>query len=220
MTELICFDCDGVLVDSEVIATRTLVNCFAAMGVTTSVAEAGALFTGKSAEATRSIAQDRFGLELTPAFYALYDRLLYQRFRGQLRPVPGIAEVIAALSLPHCVTSNSGHARLELSLGLTGLARCFRDRVFSAEDVARGKPAPDLFFHAAARMGTDASRCTVIDDSVSGIAGAVAAGARAIGFTGGSHVDAGHAARLREAGACCIADSAAALAGLLRARAA
>ncbi len=208
MTELICFDCDGVLVDSEPLAAQTTADCLSEHGIGMTQAEALALFTGKSAEAGRQIIRDTYGIELPRAFHARYDRLLFQRFRDRLQPVPGMAEALAALRLPSCVTSNSGHARLTLSLNVTGLAAHFGPRVFSAEDVARGKPAPDLFFHAARRLGVDVRRCLVIDDSPSGIAGAVAAGARAIGFTGGCHTGPDHAARLKEARAFCTVRSA------------
>ncbi|AJE47836.1 HAD family hydrolase [Celeribacter indicus] len=220
MTDLICFDCDGVLVDSEVLATRTTVDCLAELGIALSPAEAAALFTGKSAEAAHRALRDACGIALPATYQARFDRLLFRRFREELTPVPGIAELLARLHLPSCVTSNSGHARLALALRLTGLAGHFGSRVFSAADVAHGKPAPDLFHFAAGRLGADPRRCLVIDDSVSGIAGAVAAGARAIGFTGGSHSGPDHAARLRDAGAARVVGSAQELTALLRVEAA
>jgi len=116
-------------------------------------------------------------------------------------------EVLTALRRPCCVTSNSGHDRLSLTLALTGLAEHFGPHVFSAEDVAKGKPSPDLFYFAAKRMGVEVTRCLVIDDSPTGIEGAVAAGAQAIGFTGGGHTTSDHIDRLMAAGACCTVAS-------------
>lgn len=206
--ELICFDCDGVLVDSELLASQVMAACLAEFGVDLTPDEIVTLFTGKSAADAKALIHDTFGVDLPASYQARYDRLLFESFRERLQPVPGIAGTLAQLQRPSCVTSNSGHARLALTLDVTGLAGHFGPHVFSAEDVARGKPAPDLFFLAARRMGVDVQRCLVIDDSVAGIAGAVAAGARAIGFAGGAHIGPGHAARLEEAGACCVVDTA------------
>ncbi|MDY6859660.1 MAG: HAD-IA family hydrolase [Pseudomonadota bacterium] len=216
-TDLICFDCDGVLVDSELLAAQTTAECLSELGINLTLPEAAALFTGKSAAAGQQIIRDTYGVDLPATYFARFDLLLFQRFRQQLKPVPGIADVLAALRLPSCVTSNSGKARLALTLGLTGLAEHFGYRVFSAEDVSRGKPAPDLFFLAANRLGADVRRCLVIDDSVTGVTGAVAAGARAVGFTGAGHVEQDHAARLKDAGASCVVNSAQELAAFLHA---
>lgn len=216
MTDLICFDCDGVLVDSEWLATETMVECLSSLGVKLSIAEASEMFTGKSAAHARDILRQELGVDLSPSMEARYDDLLLQRFHHQLRAVSGIRAVLSGLEVPSCVTSNSGHRRLALSLRLTGLAEHFGNNVFSAEDVAEGKPAPDLFYFAAARLGADVRRCTVIDDSVSGISGAVAAGAYAIGFTGGSHCGPESAATLLAAGASFVVGSAQELADYLR----
>ncbi|WP_375264166.1 HAD family hydrolase [Palleronia sp.] len=142
MTDLICFDCDGVLVDSELLAAQTTVDYLAELGIQVTRAEASALFTGKTAEAAREIIRNTYQVDLTARHTARFDLLLFQRFRARLRPMSGIADVLAALRIPSCVTSNSGHARLALALGLTGLADHSECRVFSGEDVAQGKPAP------------------------------------------------------------------------------
>ena len=220
MTDLICFDCDGVLVDSERLAAQTTADLLAALGVDLTWQQASQLFTGKHAADAMQTLHETYGLVPPADYQQRFDGLLHQKFRAELRPVPGINTVLAALDRPCCVTSNSGHARLALSLSLTGLDRHFGPHVFSAEDVARGKPAPDLFHHAAARLGADIRRCVVIDDSVTGILGAVAAGATAIGFTGGSHGGPDLGDRLRAAGACCVVDSATGLIAALDLRAA
>ncbi|WP_417271085.1 HAD family hydrolase [Celeribacter sp.] len=203
MTDLICFDCDGVLIASERLAAETTAECLAEFGVELTTDEVLATLLGKTAKDSAAYIRATFGVELPATYQELYTREVYQRFREQLQPVAGIAQVLEALRLPSCVTSNSGHERLALTLGLTGLAAHFGPRVFSADDVAQGKPAPDLFYFAAQRMGVEAQNCLVIDDSPTGIAGAVAAGARAIGFTGGGHTTPDHADQLMAAGAFC-----------------
>jgi HAD superfamily hydrolase (TIGR01509 family) len=203
MTDLICFDCDGVLIASELLAAETTVDCLSELGVALTRDEVFATLTGKSAVDANAYIRKTCGIDLPDTYQAHYNALLYQRFREWLRPVAGITQVLAALRLPSCVTSNSGHDRLALTLELTGLADHFGPRVFSSEDVAQPKPAPDLFHFAAERMEVEARHCMVIDDSPTGIAGAVAAGAHAIGFTGGGYTTADHADRLMAAGACC-----------------
>ena len=157
MTGLVIFDCDGVLVDSEPIALRILLQTLAEAGV-----------------------------PLDPALAAMRGRL-YAAFRAELAPIPGIAAALAALPCPYCVASSSQPERIELSLTVTGLWPRFAGRAFSAAMVARGKPAPDLFLHAAAAMGYAPPACLVVEDSPAGILAAQAAGMRVVAFTGGSH---------------------------------
>ncbi|WP_136635844.1 HAD-IA family hydrolase [Pseudooceanicola onchidii] len=201
MAPLVCFDCDGVLVDSEPLSAQCMADLLSGFGIRLTWQEANAIFVGKTTADALALIEARYGVHMTPADMAPFDAMLFPRFRAALQPVPGIAHAIASLDLPVCVTSNSGHDRLALSLALTGLDGLFGPHVFSAQDVARGKPAPDLFHFAATRMGTHAARCIVIDDSVTGITGAIAAGARAIGFTGGGHCGPDHARTLQAAGA-------------------
>lgn len=217
MTDAIFFDCDGVLVDSEPLSAQTTADLLARKGLHMTWQEANSYFTGKSMADAILLLRDEFGLVMDPSYAKDHETLLFHRFHEGLRPILGIADLLARLPQPVCVTSNSTHRRLAVSLSLTGLDGFFPDRVFSAEDVARGKPAPDLFFFAARRMGVSVDRCLVIDDSPSGIRGAVSAGARAIGFTGGSHITPGHADRLIEAGAQTTVNSIPALSTLLTA---
>ncbi|MGI3169060.1 HAD family hydrolase [Pseudooceanicola sp. C21-150M6] len=205
---LICFDCDGVLVDSEPLAAQCMADLLATHGIAMSWQEASRLFTGKSQDSARAEIRAAFGVDLAPEDLSRSDADLFRRLQTSLQPVQGIEQVLGSMTGPVCVTSNSNHRRLEISLGHTGLAGYFGKSVFSAEDVAQGKPAPDLFHFAARSMGTVAAACLVIDDSVSGIAGAVAAGARAIGFMGGGHITPGHDEALIAAGASTIAETA------------
>jgi len=216
MSTLICFDCDGVLVDSEPLAAQAAADLLSELGINMSWQEANALFTGKTAEAAHQTVRDTYGVNLPASYQSNFEDLVLRRFQDRLQSVDGIAGVLEALDAPTCVTSNSSHRRVALSLGVTGLLRHFDTRVFSAEDVDHGKPAPDLFFHAARVLGADIGKAIVIDDSVTGITGAVAAGAQAIGFTAAGHIQPGHAERLRAAGASDIAASAPELLELLR----
>ena len=217
MTDAIFFDCDGVLVDSEPISARNTADLLADHGFEMTWEQANTLFTGKSMTDALRLLRDDFGVTLDAAHAARHETRLLRRFEAELQPMPGIADLLDQIRLPVGVTSNSTHRRLAATLSLTGLAPFFTDRVFSAEDVARGKPAPDLFLFAARRMGVAVDRCLVIDDSPLGVQGAIAAGARAIGFTGGGHIAPGHADRLIAAGAEAIVDTLPALAPRLAA---
>jgi HAD superfamily hydrolase (TIGR01509 family) len=187
VTGLVLFDCDGVLVDSEPIALRLLVSTLAAAGVTLTPAEADDLFLGRSLASTREIVARDYGLIVTDAALDDMRRALYAAFRAELRPIPHVAEVIDALPCPFAVASSSQPERIELSLRVTGLWPRFEGRAFSATMVARGKPAPDLFLHAARSLGYAPDACLVVEDSPAGIEAAKAAGMRVVAFTGGSH---------------------------------
>ncbi|MBI3512906.1 MAG: HAD family hydrolase [Proteobacteria bacterium] len=215
--DLIIFDCDGVLVDSEMIACRVVAECLTELGFPLETADI-VKFVGKSSADMCADLGTRYGRPL-PA--GLDDLLAVRRraaFERELTAMPGAVAVLDALAGTRmCVASSSSPARIRHSLGCVGLLDRFESALFSAAMVARGKPAPDLFLHAAARMGAPPAACVVIEDSVPGIAGAVAAGMTAIGFTGGAHCRLGHASTLRRAGARSIARSMAALGALLEA---
>ncbi|HVL20606.1 MAG TPA: HAD family hydrolase [Amaricoccus sp.] len=184
---LVIFDCDGVLVDSEPISLRLLLSTLAAAGVELTPAEADALFLGRSLATTRAIVARDYGLTVTDAALDAMRRELYDAFRRELQPIPGIAATLDALGVPFCVASSSQPERIELSLTVTGLWPRFEGRVFSSTMVARGKPAPDLFLHAAETLGHAPEACLVVEDSPAGILAAQAAEMRVIAFTGGSH---------------------------------
>jgi HAD superfamily hydrolase (TIGR01509 family) len=197
---LLIFDCDGVLVDSEVLALETLREMMAALGRPMTIAEADREFTGGSLTATLATAERLLGRPVPPDVGEEFGRLLFERFRRELKPMPGVREAILALPYRRCVASSSSPDRLKLSLEVTGLAPLF-EHVFSAVQVARGKPAPDLHLLAARTMGEPPERCIVIEDAVRGVMAGRAAGARVIGFAGGAHATAALAEDLARAGA-------------------
>lgn len=212
---LVIFDCDGVLVDSELIALEELAAMMTDYGHPMSVAACQEAFMGRhNADIIRGI-EARLGRSLPGEGPRMRQRML-ARLERELKPVAGAADVLARLDGQRCVASSSDHNRVALTLRWTGLDRFF-DHIFSGVDVARGKPAPDLFRHAAATMGVAPVDCVVIEDSAMGVQAGVAAGMRVIGFTGGLHTDAGHAERLRAAGAKAIVAAMADLPGALRA---
>jgi HAD superfamily hydrolase (TIGR01509 family) len=198
---LLIFDCDGVLVDSEVIAHRTLLDALAPLGLTIPLADSFALFSGRSVKDTLAIVEQRLGRPLPADFLEQSRKLLFERFRQSLKPVAGVAEAIAALPYARCVASSSSFDRLRLALDVTGLAPVFGEDVFSATQVERGKPAPDLFLFAAKQMGARPARCIVIEDSSLGVEAGRAAGMRVIGFAGASHATDALTDRLSAAGA-------------------
>lgn len=186
-TQLVIFDCDGVLVDSEPISIAVLVDALAAAGVTMSAEEAHERFLGRSLKSMSDILHDEYGLAVDATFLEAMRKVLYERFREELQPIDGIAETVDGLGIPHCVASSSQPERIRLSLSVTGLIDRFEPNIFSASMVQNGKPAPDLFLHASAAMGVEPARCVVVEDSPAGILAAKSAGMRVVAFTGGSH---------------------------------
>jgi HAD superfamily hydrolase (TIGR01509 family) len=198
--QLVIFDCDGVLVDSEVVSNGVLAEMLTADGLPTTVTQARRDFQGLLLSEVGERVQEKLGRPLAQDWIAQFERLRGERFRRELQPVPGAAEVVECVSaggLGVCVASQGKLEKTRLSLELTGLRPLFADRaLFSAYTVARGKPHPDLFLHAAAEMGAEPSRCVVVEDTPSGVIGAVAAGMRVFGYAADSDEQA-----LREAGA-------------------
>ena len=182
---LVIFDCDGVLVDSERIGVRVDVVVLAELGWVMTEADVVERFMGRTDEYMASEIEARLGRPLPANWEAPFQRLYREAFEAELKPVPGICEVLDDITIPTCVASSGTHERIRYTLGLTGLYTRFVDRIFSASDVARGKPAPDLFLHAANRMGADPSECAVVEDSRYGVEAARAAGMRAFGYAGG-----------------------------------
>lgn len=185
--DLVIFDLDGVLIDSEVISCGCLAEALAAHGLPLSVDEVMDRFLGRGfAEVVAHFAAHT-GRAAPEALRADYKRRLVERFRAELRAMPHAAALLRHLSTPFCLASSSDPDRVRLSLGLAGLDAAFGERVFTASMVSRGKPAPDLFLLAAERMRAPPSRTLVIEDSISGVIAARAAGMTAWGFIGGSH---------------------------------
>ena len=184
---LVIFDCDGVLVDSEPLALRILLDTLDAAGLALDPATGYDRFLGRSLASTVEILARDFALTLDSGALADMRRRLYAAFRAELQPIPHVAATLAALPQPFCVASSSQPERIELSLRVTGLWPAFQGRVFSATQVAQGKPAPDLFLYAAETLGYAPAACLVVEDSPAGIQAARSAGMRVVAFMGGSH---------------------------------
>jgi len=186
--DLIIFDCDGVLVDSEVLSCQCLSEALATCGIRLELAEALELFLGRSPGAMLQHYSVQ-GLTLPDGFLTDLKSRVRQTFETSLRPIPGVGSLLSDLHTPHCVASSSDLDRVAFSLAQTGLASHFGDRLYTSQMVAHGKPAPDLFLYAAAKMQAMPARTLVIEDSVSGVAAAKAAGMEVWGFVGGSHYE-------------------------------
>jgi HAD superfamily hydrolase (TIGR01509 family) len=198
---LVIFDCDGVLVDSELIACRAVSQCLAESGIHLSIAEVNDRYMGVSDVTMHKDLRNKFGAALPEDFLNLLSSRIAQNFRQQLKPVEGVPEMLRALPYPACVASSSAPERIERSLKLTGLIDFFGAHLFSAFQVQQGKPAPDLFLFAAAQMQVQPERCVVVEDAVPGIRAACFARMTALGFYGASHCPAGHEVSLLRAGA-------------------
>jgi HAD superfamily hydrolase (TIGR01509 family) len=185
VTELVIFDCDGVLVDSEPIAVRIDVEMLAEVGVTMSEEEVIERFVGRSPEVILAETEARLGRRVPEGWWERGEARIRRAYETELRPVAGIAEALEEIDLPVCVASSSGHDSLRYKLELTGLYERFAGRIFSATEVANGKPAPDLFLHAASRMGAAPADCVVVEDSRYGVQAARAAGMDVFGYAGG-----------------------------------
>ncbi|MEV7618213.1 HAD family hydrolase [Streptomyces sp. NPDC089799] len=185
--ELVIFDNDGVLVDSEPLANTILAGYLTELGHPTSYEDSLRDYMGSAVHRVHDLVYERSGQRLPGGFNeTLLERTL-TAFERELQAVAGIEDVLAGLrgaGVPYCVASSSGHARIRAGHRAAGLSEWFEDRiVFSAEDVGKGKPAPDLFLHAAREMGVEPARCVVVEDSPLGVQAAVAAGMDVYGYT-------------------------------------
>ena len=203
--DLVIFDCDGVLIDSELLSVRADQECLAECGIELSAAEILERYTGISFAGMVADLESRHG-PLPEDFADRHRMRLWPLFECELRAVPGVAALLDSLICRTCVASSGRPERLKHALSLVGLYGHFRPHIFSATEVPRGKPAPDLFLHAAARMGVAPERCVVVEDSVPGVIAAVAAGMRVVGFVGASHCRPQDAARLAAHGAAPVVD--------------
>ncbi len=185
--ELVIFDCDGVLVDSEWLSVRTEAELLGELGWDISEAEIVDRFVGRSDDHMLAVIEEHLGREV-PEFMPTYRERLFAAFDRELRAVDGVVDAldrIAGRGLATCVASSGSHAKMDRTLGATDLLRRFEGRIFSASQVTNGKPAPDLFLFAAASMGVDPNRCVVVEDSYFGLEAARAAGMRSVGYAGG-----------------------------------
>jgi HAD superfamily hydrolase (TIGR01509 family) len=183
--QLVIFDCDGVLVDSERIAVRVDAAVLAKLGWSISEADIIERFVGRSHAFMVSEIEAHLGHRLADNWEDEFHHLYRQAFDTELMPVDGILEALDQITTPTCVASSGSHDKMRHTLGLTGLYHRFEGRIFSADEVARGKPAPDLFLYAAQRLGVEPAACAVIEDSRYGIEAARAAGMRAFAYAGG-----------------------------------
>ena len=204
--DLVIFDCDGVLVDSEVISCRAHAETLTRHGYPISADEVLVRFLGVSDREARMTIEAELGRSLPDDFEAQMKQAALQRYADDLQSIPYVDAVIAAIALPKCVASSGTPEKIRHGLDCAKLYDILVPHIFSATQVKRGKPAPDLFLFAAEQMGAAPERCLVIEDSVPGVTGARAAGMTVLGFRGGSHCQMGHADLLRDAGAAATFD--------------
>jgi HAD superfamily hydrolase (TIGR01509 family) len=207
----VIFDCDGVLVDSERLSHTVLQQMLAEYGKELSLQETLDHFMGTSTERCLSVLSAIIERPAPPDFLLAFRDRTFEAFRTSLQPIAGVTEVLAGLDLPFCVASNGPREKMRFTLGHTGLLTHFHERLFSAEDVARPKPAPDLFLHAAAAMNALPSQCIVVEDSPTGVHAAKEAGMHVIGYAA-----MGQESKLLAAGAHHILNDMAQLQGILR----
>lgn len=182
------FDCDGVLIDSEIISARMLVAELGKLGLAIDLDYVGRHFLGRSYPTVMKQIRAEFGIELPESFEETYRENLLAAFQRDLRVIPHVTEVLAGLAVPFCVATSSSPRRAAMSLALVGLDGLVGERLFTSTMVARGKPAPDLFLLAASRMGARPEETLVIEDSLTGIRAGLAAGMTVWRFIGGSHL--------------------------------
>lgn len=185
MIELVIFDCDGVLVDSERLAIKIDAHVLAQLGWPMAEAEIIERFVGVSDAHFRQAIESHIGRRLPDDWEAEFEPLYRSAFAAELGPVDGIVDALNRITAPTCVASSGTHDKMRYTLGLTGLYDRFCGRIFSATDVSQGKPSPDLFLYAAERMGVTPAACVVVEDSVMGVTAARAAGMRVLAYAGG-----------------------------------
>jgi HAD superfamily hydrolase (TIGR01509 family) len=183
--ELVIFDCDGVLVDSERIAVKIDAQVFAELGLPLTEQEVVDRFVGRSDTYIGTQLEADLGRPFPAGWEEQFAPLYREAFAAELQPVDGVIDALERITVATCIASSGSHEKMRYTLGLTGLYERFAGRIFSVEEVERGKPAPDLFLHAAQRMDAMPERCAVVEDSHWGVEAARAAGMRAFGYAGG-----------------------------------
>jgi len=211
---LVIFDCDGVLVDSELITNRIFAQMLNELGIPVTLADMLETYVGRSMRQCIETIERQLGRSVPEDFLDRYHARTTAALRAELRAVAGVEAALSAIKIPYCVASSGSREKMHTTLGMTGLMPRFRGKLFSVEDVAQGKPAPDIFLYAARSFGVVPQACAVIEDSPAGVAGAVAAGMRVYGYCASTP-----AALLLAAGAHCTFDRMSRLPGLLSAAA-
>jgi len=201
--DLIIFDCDGVLVDSEIIAAQVESRLLTEAGYPISVEEMGERFAGMTWKNILLQVEKEADIPLSASLLDKSEKLLDQRLERSVKIIDGVKFALARLTTQRCICSNSSSQRLDMMLTKVGLKPYFENHIYSAKDLGpdRVKPKPDIFLHGAKQFGVEPDRCLVIEDSTHGVHGARAAGMRVVGFTGASHTYPSHADRLTDAGA-------------------
>jgi beta-phosphoglucomutase-like phosphatase (HAD superfamily) len=213
--DLVIFDCDGVLVDSELISCRAHSQMLTRHGYPITSDQVLDRFLGVSDREARLIVEAELGRSLPGDFEAQVKTATLKFYASDLRAISYVGEAIAAINLKKCVASSGTPEKIHHGLTCAGLYDVLAPHIFSASQVKRGKPAPDLFLFAAERMRAPPQRCLVVEDSIPGVTGAVAAGMMVLGFHGGSHCRPGHGDTLRAAGASVTFDDMRQLPGLI-----
>lgn len=199
--QLIIFDCDGVLIDSEIVVCRLVGEELSRLGYPLSTEEVILRFAGRPEREMVADIEADWGRQIPKEFFACVKEQMEAAYASELRAIPNVAQALDSLHVPFCVASSSYPEKLRLGLRSVGLLERFEPHVISASVVARGKPAPDVFIYAAGWMRTPVKQCLVIEDSTHGVHAAQSAGMRVFGFTGGQHCGPEHGERLMEAGA-------------------
>jgi HAD superfamily hydrolase (TIGR01509 family) len=208
--DLVIFDCDGVLVDSEVITSRVFAGVLNELGIPATVDEVFDKFVGRSMAQCLDVIAELLGREVPADFAHQYHLRTALALKSELKSVPGIEAALGEIRSPYCVASNGSHEKMQTTLGITGLLPKFQGKLFSVTEVARGKPFPDVFLYAAAQSGVAPSACAVIEDTPTGVTAGVAAGMTVYGYCAHTPVH-----RLIEAGAHHTFDRMSDLPGLL-----
>ena len=198
--DLIIFDYDGVVADSEVLNSTVMAEQLTAIGLPTTLDQVLAAYTGRRWRDNRPMVEAALGRPCPDDFHTNWFSTCRARAQTQLKPVPGLLDFVAERSEARCIASSSGPDWIGVGLALFGLADHFHGAVFTGLNVERGKPHPDIFLHAARNMGVDPARVLVIEDSEAGVAAGVAAGMTVVGLTAGGHVRDGYADRLTTRG--------------------
>ena len=180
--ELLIFDCDGVLVDSELITNRVFVGMLNELGLALTLEDMFERFVGRSMPQCLSMIKELLGHDVPEEFQAEFRVRIAAALKSELKAVAGIESVLDSVKLPYCVASSGTHDKMQLTLGLTGLLPKFQGKMFSVTEVARPKPFPDVFLHAAKQSGVAAPACAVIEDTPTGVKAGVAAGMTVFGF--------------------------------------
>ncbi len=202
--DALIFDCDGVLIDSEVVVCRIAAEELTRLGYTISTEVVIARFAGRPEHEMRAEIESDWGHPIPKSYRENVNARTYKAYQTDLRIMPGIKDALDKITLPVCVASSSFPEKLRLGLQTVGLYDHFMPNVISATLVAHGKPKPDVFLFAAGWLKTSPLRCLVIEDSIPGVIAARSAGMRVLGFTGGGHCGPGHAEKLTEAGASAV----------------